>query len=366
MAAIALRGVSTEPRPGGFALHDIDLVAPDGEVCGIIGPSGSGKSTLLRVVAGLEPVAAGTVHVGAADVTELPAAQRGLAWSGQDQTLYPHLSVEGNIGFALRLRRMLRRDLDERVRAEARVAHIERLLPRMPDTLSAGERQATNLARVAARTPKAYLLDEPLARIDARERARLRSELARRFAGVDVAVLLATNDQADAFSLSDLLVVLEEGRVLQQGPPQFVYRQPVTVSVATFVGEMNLLAGVVEVGSRASYVRVGDAPVLVTDLPAPLRRRLDARPVLLGVRPERLSLGGSEAPLAAVVHRVEVLGSGRRVHATLPDGAQIVAQVRGAAGPRPGETVRFEVGVRGIHLFDPNSETALWHATDSG
>ena len=237
MPAISLRGVTSRPRGEGFAVRDIDLDVPEGVVCALIGPSGSGKTTLLRLVAGLEAVAAGRVRLGDVDVTNWSSGDRDIGWVPQEHSLYPHLDVEHNIGFALRLRRLPRSDLDQRIRAEARAAGIERLLERMPGTLSAGEQQAAAVARATARLPRAYLLDEPLSGIDAQERTRLRAELGRVFHTLEAPVLFATNDQTEALALGDQLAVLRDGRLVQCGPALEVHGRPDTVFVATFVGD---------------------------------------------------------------------------------------------------------------------------------
>jgi ABC-type sugar transport system ATPase subunit len=367
MAAVSLRGVSSHPRGEGFAVREIDLDVPDGVVCALVGPSGSGKSTLLRLIAGLEPVAAGRVRFGDVDVTARPAGDRDIGWVPQEHPLYPHLDVEHNIGFALRLRRPRGEDLTERIRAEARAAGVEALLRRMPDTLSAGEQQAAAVARATAPLPAAYLLDEPLSGIDAQERARLRAELARLFHTIEAPVLLATNDQTEALALGDGLAVLYDGRLVQHGSPIEVHGRPDTVFVATFLGDpgMNVLSGTLEAGSTQTFVRVGDAGVPLQDVPQRLRRRLDGCPVLFGVRPEHLRLGGEDAPLAAQVTRVDLVGPHRTAHVRLAaTDAAMAVRVTEAGRLATGERVRLAVNPDRAHLFDPVTERALWHAAE--
>jgi multiple sugar transport system ATP-binding protein len=366
MAAIRLRGLSGAARDDGFAVRGVDLDVAEGAVCAVIGPSGAGKTSLLRLVVGLDPVVAGSVWIGEDEVTSWPPQERNLGWFAQENPLYPHLDVGENIGFALRLRRLLRGDVAQRVQAEARAAGIGRLLRRMPSSLSAGERQAAGLARATVRVPTAYVLDEPLARIDAHERARLRVELARLFRGFETPVLLATNDQIEALALGDRLAVLRDGRLVQEGATQDVHGRPATVFVARFVGDsgMNILPGTLEAGARSTFVRVGDEAVQLIGLAPRLRARLDGRPVLLGVRPEHVRLGGAGAPLAAVVERVDLLGAARVLHTRLPAGQQVDVRVVEPARLERGERVRVHPGPAHLHLFDAQTEQALWHAAD--
>ena len=398
MTGIALEQLSSQPRADGFAVTGVDLQVAEGTVCVLIGPSGSGKTTLLRLVAGVEAVASGTVRIGEDDVTAWSPGERDLAWFDNEHPLYPHLDVEHNIGFALRLRRRLRRtDLDERVRAEARAAGIHPLLPRMPSTLSAGEQQAAGLARTTARLPRAYLLDEPLARIDTQQRARLRAELRMFLESLQVPALLATNDQHDALTLADQLAVLRDGRLVQSGPSRELLERPAEAFVAAFLhpAHMNILAGRVELGRRSTWVRIGDAAAVPLEgVPQSLRSTLDERPVHLGLGADDLHVvEETDQPGAfrVVVERVEPLG-----HATLVRGRVMGArQMRGRSGGHAaargreqaaarrgqcsvaivvqvdpalhvdrGATLTVAADGRYAHLFDPITGRALWHAVD--
>lgn len=362
MAAIVLRGVTGETRADGFAVRDVDLDVPDGTVCALLGASGSGKSSLLRLVAGLDPVVRGTVALGGVDVTSARPGARDLGWVAQGGALYPHLDVRENLGFALRLRRLLRPEIDQRVRAEARAAGIEHLLGRRPRRLSAGERQVAGTAKAAAKLPQAYLLDEPLSDVDAHRRRRVRAELARVFTGLGVPALLATNDQTDALSLGTRLAVLVAGRLVQEGPTRQVYDRPATTAVAAAVGEpaMNLLEGTLEAGGRTTSVRLGDGALTAPGVPEPLRRGLDGRPVVLGVRPEHLHLGGADAPLPARVELVEDLGGVRLARLRTGTTALLVRLTRSA--PARGEAVRVGADPAQVHLFDAITGEARWHA----
>ena len=365
MAAIRLAGVSSAPREDGFAIRGVDLEVADASICALVGPSGSGKTTLLRLVAGLDPVAAGRVYLADDDITDWPPGKRNVAWLSQEHPLYPHLDVEHNIGFALRLKRMLREDITERVHAEARVTGVERLLHRRPSTLSAGEQQAAGLARATARMPGVYLFDEPLARIDPQERTRLRAELAQYLGALAATSIVGTNDQTEAFALGDQIAVLRNGALAQAGPPAELFARPADAFVAAFLGSpgMNVAPGRFEAGTRSAWVRFDGDAVELHGCPPHLRRALDGRAVLVGVRPEHVRLAPAGTGLPAQVERVEVLGHATVVYARLRHGTRLTARCRPGQRARRGEAVGLRVDSSRLHLFDPLTERALWQTT---
>lgn len=368
MAEIEVRGLTSRPHAGRSAVRDVSLGLADGEVLALLGPSGSGKTTLLRLVAGLEQVAQGEVVIGGQVVNDLPAHERDLALVTEQHALLEHLDVERNIGFSLKLRRLSAPEIFKRVRSEARVFGLSRLLRRRPRTLSAGQQQAAAVARATVRVPSAYLLDEPLSRIDARERERLRAEVARYVRGLGVTALLATNDQSDALAVADRVAVLRDGCLEQVGAPQRLYGEPADVFVASFLGDpgMNVLRGVLEAGATTTLVRLGSRSLPLTGVAEPARRRYDGAPVLLGVRPEDLALAdpGRDDALPGVVERVEHLGHETRVALRLdaPGEPGAVVRVRPPATvPATGERVGMAARGPGQHLFDPATEQAVWH-----
>lgn len=367
MAEVELRGVAGGARPGWPGIADLSLDVPDGQVLAVLGPSGSGKTTLLRLVAGLEPLQAGEILLGGEPVGDVPAHRRDLAMLTEEHPLLGHLNVERNIGFPLHLRRLARSEVARRARAQGRALGLGRLLRRRPATLSAGERQLASLARATVRLPAAYLLDEPLTRIDARERDRLRAELARQVRGLGVTTLLATNDQRDALTLADRIAVLRDGRLQQLGTAEQLYRQPVNVFVATFVGDpgMSVLAGQLECGTHTTFVRFAAGSVPLVGVPAATRRRYDGAPILLGARPEDLALASSGEPeaLPAVIERVENLGAEARVAvrvAGLSGEQRAIVRLRpGARLPAAGARAGLTLRAARHRLFDPTSGEAL-------
>jgi ABC-type sugar transport system ATPase subunit len=256
------------------ALDGVDLEAKPGELLVIVGPSGSGKSTLLRAIAGLEPLDAGRVVIDDRDVTDVPAGRRDVAMVFQEAALFPHLGVAANIGIGERARGSRRRDVETRVREVARVLDIEHLLTRMPNELSGGERQRVALARAMVRSPRACLLDEPLASVDAELRLRMRGEIRAVQRTLGVPVVHVTHDQVEAMAMGDRVAVMAAGRVLQCDTPAELYARPATTAVARGFGPlpMNLLpaAGGTVVGVRAERVRVrpGDGGTVTSVEPA--------------------------------------------------------------------------------------------------
>jgi ABC-type sugar transport system ATPase subunit len=363
---IELRGVTGAPRGGRPIVADLSLAATSGEVLALLGPSGSGKTTVLRIVAGLEDVTGGDVLVGGARVNDQPTHSRDLAMVTEEQTMLAYLDVEGNIGFGLRVRGVKGAEVDERVRTEARAYGLAGLLRRRPRSLSAGQRQAASVARATVRLPRAFLLDEPFSRIDARERLRLRNELGRYVRALGVTTLLATNDQGEALAVADRIAVLRGGRLEQVDTPERLYHRPANAFVAAFVGDpgMNILRVLLEAGSRTTRMRAGGHTVTLPALPERLRQAYDGSPVLLGVRPEHLRVTepGTPGTLPAVVERAEYLGATTRLRVRLDETDAVLTVVRASAEgvAATGQRIAVQPRPAGAHLFDPASEEAVW------
>jgi ABC-type sugar transport system ATPase subunit len=365
MAEVVLSGVRTAPHEGRRALDGVDLAVGDGELLALLGGSGSGKTTLLRAIAGLVPVESGTVVIGGVDVTGVPTRERDLAMVVQDDALLPHLTTGGNIGFGLRLRRLARGEVARRVADEARVVRLGELLDRRPNTLSGGERQLTGIARATVRAPAVSLLDEPFARLDPRERARVRAELAAVVRRRGTTAILVTNDPIEAMVVGDRVAVLEDGRIAQVGTPAELYARPASTAVAARVGDppMALLPGVLAPGARACWVRLGAQAVAVPRPPAALLAELEGADVVVGIRPEHAVAaaphepgdGSGGAALTAEVRHVEVLGPHALLHVAIAGvGAPLVCRAPTALGSavRPGDAVSVRVSADGPVLFE--------------
>jgi multiple sugar transport system ATP-binding protein len=353
VSTIELVGVSLV-RDGHVLLDAIDLSVAAGERLVVLGPSGAGKSSLLRVVAGLEAPTAGAVHLGGVDVTGHPPGTRDISMVNQEASLQPHLDVARNVGFPLSIHHVPTAEIEERVQAEARVFSLHRLLRRRPNTLSAGQRHDVALARSLVRRGSILLLDEPLARVDARRKDELLRQLLAVQQGYGVTLLAATNDQRVAMSLADRIALLDAGRLVQVGAPTEVFERPANAFVAAFLGSpgMNLLPG--RVRAAVSGVRIDAGPLRVRSF-APEVTDLAGREVLVGVRPTDLRpypAGDATVVIEEVVVRTAFLGADVEVGLEVGDGRELTAVLR---GPRPtlGALLRLTVDPHRIHLFDP-------------
>ena len=360
MSRIELVGVSK--RFGDVqALDQVDLDVPDGSFFVLLGPSGAGKTTTLRVIAGLERPDSGEVRFDGTPAARATPAERDVAMVFQNYALYPKHTVFENIASPLRARRYPAERIKEEVERTAELLHITRLLGRRPSQLSGGEQQRVALARALVRTPRAYLMDEPLTNLDLKLRVEMRTELTRLHRHFQRTFLYVTNDQVEAMSMADRIAVLDRGRVQQVGTPEEVYNRPVNRFVATFIGSprMNLLPCAREDGQLR-----GEGG---WSIPAPEWARAEpGRKLLMGVRPEDLSVDGAAAgggqegwpELAGRVYAVEPLGDRSLVDVEV--GAAVVkVKARPTASFKVGEPVRLGVNLGRVHLFDAETERAL-------
>jgi multiple sugar transport system ATP-binding protein len=393
MAAITLEKVS-KVYPNGFeAVHQLSLDVADGEFMVLVGPSGSGKTTALRMVAGLEEITEGRVLIGGRVMNDVPEKDRDIAMVFQNYALYPSMTVAGNIGFALRLRRVPKDEIKKKVREAVDLLGLTEWIDRKPGQLSGGQRQRVAMGRALVREPSAFLMDEPLSNLDAKLRVQMRAEVARIQRHLGVATLYVTHDQVEAMTMGDRVAVLDGGRLQQVDAPQELYDNPKNLFVAGFMGSpaMNLFK--VTVGDGASTLLVGSQRI---ELPAgvhaerPGLRAYAGKSVVIGIRPEDLPLfkneddpaeSGSSA-LEGEVRVVEALGSELLVHFTsdaepievkgtrgegaegLSEGAltrvgQGVARVETRSRIAPGSRVRFGVDPARLQFFDPATSEAI-------
>jgi multiple sugar transport system ATP-binding protein len=281
MAGIALEGVSKVFGSHVVAVNDVSLEIADGEFIVLVGPSGCGKSTILRLLAGLEDVTAGEIVIGDRNVTDLPAKERDVAMVFQNYALYPHMSVERNIGFGLRLRRQPKREVARRVREVARTLGLEELLDRKPDELSGGQRQRVAMGRAIVREPAVFLMDEPLSNLDAKLRVQMRGELARLHKHLRTTTVFVTHDQVEAMTLGQRVAVLRDGVLQQVDNPQVLFHRPANLFVAAFIGSppMNLVEATIRNGS----VSFGGFTLPLPELAA--MRDYEGKTIVLGIRP---------------------------------------------------------------------------------
>jgi iron(III) transport system ATP-binding protein len=299
---VHLRVTGATKRFGGFtALDDVSLEVEGGKLVCFLGPSGCGKTTLLRVIAGLEAQDAGSVEIGGRDVSRLPPAQRDFGIVFQSYALFPNLTVAQNVGYGLVNRRKRRREISARVAELLQLVGMPEQGAKYPAQLSGGQQQRVALARALASSPSLLLLDEPLSALDARVRLHLRDEIKTLQRRLGVTTVMVTHDQEEAMAMADRIVVMNRGRVEQVGSAAEIYARPASAFVADFVGEMNMLQGVV---SAAGRVQVG---ALALECPA-LGARAQGERVRLGLRPEEVRIRGVDAAAAnAVAVEVELL-----------------------------------------------------------
>jgi multiple sugar transport system ATP-binding protein len=330
------------------ALRGLDLEVTDGEFLVLVGPSGCGKSTALRTAAGLEEVTDGSIHIGDRDVTHVRPAERNVSMVFQSYALFPHLSVEENIGFGLRARGDRPNQARPKVLAAAELVGCEKLLERKPFQLSGGERQRVALARALVREPDVYLLDEPLSNLDAQLRVNTRAELKRLHQRVGTTMIYVTHDQVEALTLGDRVAVLDEGVLQQLGPPDDVYRQPANRFVARFIGSpaMNIFPAERVEGS----LRAG--PFLFEARPN-LPERVE-----VGVRPEHIEVDEGDDGAPAEVQVVEMAGNETYLHLQAGD-SPIVARVGAALRPSVGSTVHVRANAAHAYLFDAETGESL-------
>jgi len=331
-------------------VHGIDLDVADGEFVVIVGPSGCGKSTLLRMVAGLEAITAGEIAIGGRVVNALEPKDRDIAMVFQNYALYPHMSVRDNMAYGLKIRRMPKTEIDERVRRAADILELGALLGRKPRELSGGQRQRVAMGRAIVREPAVFLFDEPLSNLDAKLRVQMRFEIQKLHRRLKTTSLYVTHDQVEAMTLGERLVVMNAGRAEQIGTPIDVYENPATQFVAGFIGSpsMNFCAatgagdGTIELagGGRTRSTNGG------------VER---GRPVTVGVRPEHLVASGErDALFAGTVELIEQLGADTLLH-VVRDGTTVIARYPHGAHPAVGSTLHLAAEPDHIYLFDAGS-----------
>jgi len=355
MAAVEIRGV--KKRFGGTeVLHGVDVEIADGEFVVLVGPSGCGKSTLLRMIAGLEEISAGEIAIGGRVVNDVAPKERDIAMVFQNYALYPHMTVFDNMAFSLRLAKVSRAEIRQRVDKAAHILGLEDLLERYPRQLSGGQRQRVAMGRAIVRDPQVFLFDEPLSNLDAKLRVAMRSEIRELHQRLGTTSVYVTHDQIEAMTMADRIVVMHDGRVEQIGGPLELYDTPRNLFVAGFIGSpaMNLLPGV--------HRRDGGVPVVELEgggrVPAPPSAAPDGARVLLGVRPEHLAPTSDGAGLGGEVVVVEPTGADTQV-LVRAGGAEVVAVFRERLALTPGQRLALRPDAPKCHLFDPATGARL-------
>ena len=333
-------------------IHGIDLEIKDGEFCVFVGPSGCGKSTLLRMVAGLEDTTGGAISIGARDVTREDPARRGVAMVFQTYALYPHMTVQENMGFGLRMNGYPKAEIAQKVAEASRILKLDDYLKRKPAALSGGQRQRVSIGRAIVRGPEVFLFDEPLSNLDAELRVEMRVEIARLHKEIGATMIYVTHYQVEAMTLADKIVVLRGGVIEQVGAPMDLYRDPDNKFVAGFIGSpaMNFLSAVVKNG-------LVNVPGLETSVDLPVTLPAEGTAVEIGLRPEHLTLDPT-----GTTHRIEMtesLGGVSYAYLKGTSGEKIVVEERGEIRSTEGDTVGLILDAASARLFDAASETRI-------
>ncbi len=356
MAAVRLKGVRKVFDNGHVGVDDATFDIADGELLVLVGPSGCGKSTLLRLIAGLEEVTSGTIHIGERDVTYLEPRDRDIAMVFQSYALYPHMTVRENLGFGLKLRGHSEAEVEKRVKEAAERLELESLLDRLPKQLSGGQRQRVALGRALVRHPQVFLLDEPLSNLDAKLRSAMRTEIARLHRSLGTTMVYVTHDQVEAMTLGQRIVVLDRGIVQQIDTPMSIYERPVNLFVAGFLGNpsMNFFRGTLHGAGGNTAVLKGEG----VELPVPAGLPTD-RPIVVGIRPEDLRrVDGASPPsnlrLPVLVDLIETIGNEAFIHASA-GGWRIIARSSPYHLPPLGSTITLQVVPDRLHFFDGDS-----------
>ena len=329
------------------ALESLDLAIDDGEFLVLLGPSGCGKSTTMRMVAGLEEPTQGDILIGGERVNDKPARDRDLAMVFQNYALYPHMTVGENIGYPLKIAGLSKSDRQERVRAAAAKVEMEQLLTRRPAELSGGQRQRVALARAIVRTPRLFLMDEPLSNLDAKLRTVMRAELKHLQKELATTTIYVTHDQVEAMTLADRIVILNDACIQQVGTPAEIYARPANTFVAGFIGSppMNLIRGTLKDGT---FTHSGGA----------LQLNGPDGEMYLGIRPEDVTVAGGSGDLQGTVYSSELLGDSTLLNVHVGE-ALVAAKVGPDDGRVMDSDITLAINHGKLHLFDAHSGERL-------
>jgi lactose/L-arabinose transport system ATP-binding protein len=329
-------------------IQDLNLTIDDGAFTVFVGPSGCGKSTLLRMIAGLEPITKGELKIDGKRMNDADPIERGVAMVFQNYALYPHMTVEQNIGFSLRMAGLGKGEIAERVATAARTLQIEPLLKRKPAQLSGGQRQRVAIGRAIVRNPEVFLFDEPLSNLDAELRVSMRVEIAKLHHQLGSTMVYVTHDQTEAMTLADKIVVMRAGKVEQAGTPEQLYEDPNNLFVAGFIGSprMNFLPATLTGDGLALK---GGPSLTIPGLPP-------KGDILVGMRPEHFQIDAGELTLPLTVDVVENLGGTRFLYGSVSSGETIVVEARDRTGIKAGDVVMVGLDAGRALFFQTSGE----------
>ena len=374
MAGLTLKGIYKKYPGGVVAVSDVNLEIRDKEFIVLVGPSGCGKSTTLRMIAGLEEISEGELYIGDRLVNDIAPKDRDIAMVFQNYALYPHMTVFDNMAFGLKLRKVPKDEIERKVNEAAKILDLSHLLDRKPKAMSGGQRQRVALGRAIVRSPKVFLLDEPLSNLDAKLRAQMRTEIAKIHKKLGTTFIYVTHDQTEAMTMGDRIVCMKDGFVQQIDTPQNLYENPVNKFVAGFLGspQMNFIDAelkeeygqyIVEFG--ATNGRGNRYQIIVPE--SKVNEDLGAyvgKEIILGVRPESIHdeemylSNASTGVIDANVEITEMMGAETYLY-LLCEGIPLTARVSPRSTARPGDDIKVAIDPNRIHIFDKETEKAI-------
>ena len=375
MASRSLKHIYKKYPGGVTAVSDFCLDIKDKEFLILVGPSGCGKSTTLRMIAGLEEISEGELHIGDRLVNDVAPKDRDIAMVFQNYALYPHMSVFDNMAFGLKLRKTPKEEIKRRVEEAAKILDIHHLLERKPKALSGGQKQRVALGRAIVRNPKVFLLDEPLSNLDAKLRATMRTELTKLHQRVETTFVYVTHDQVEAMTMATRIVVMKDGLIQQVDTPQHLYDFPVNMFVAGFIGtpQMNFIKALLEKKGEDLFFNFGQNSLKLPKEKAenPALKEYVGKEVILGVRPEclhdeeRYLEAMPDSVITANVEVTELMGAEIYLYLVtsgLEDEDQnLIARVSPRSEVRAGDTVKIAVELQRVHVFDKDTERCIVH-----
>ncbi|MCM8709517.1 sn-glycerol-3-phosphate ABC transporter ATP-binding protein UgpC [Clostridium sp. SYSU_GA19001] len=368
MASLSLKHIYKIYQGNVTAVKDFSLDIDDKEFIVFVGPSGCGKSTTLRMIAGLEEISKGELHIGDKLVNDVAPKDRDIAMVFQNYALYPHMSVYDNMAFGLKLRKVPKAEIDKKVKEAAKILDIEHLLDRKPKALSGGQRQRVALGRAIVREPKVFLMDEPLSNLDAKLRVQMRTEISKLHKKLQTTFIYVTHDQTEAMTMGTRIVVMKDGVIQQVDTPQHIYDHPANIFVAGFIGspQMNFIdAKVEEVNGQIVLVFGEDRVTLPAEKGAVVKKEgYVGKEVIMGIRPENIDDNEefiAKHPNSVVTAAVEVTElMGAETYIYLSKGkSNITARVNGSSKAKAGDKLKIALDETRIHVFDKETEKTV-------
>jgi multiple sugar transport system ATP-binding protein len=366
LASVTLKNVMKQFKSV-IAVDDLSIEIQDREFAVLVGPSGCGKTTALRMIAGLESVSSGEIHIGDRLVNDVEPKDRDIAMVFQNYALYPHMNVRENLGFGLKMRKFPKEEIDQRVQEAADILGIHELLDRRPKQLSGGQRQRVAVGRAIVRKPKVFLFDEPLSNLDAKLRVAMRAEISKLHRRLGATIIYVTHDQVEAMTMASRIFIMNKGSLQQSGEPLEVYKHPANQFVAGFIGSpaMNFIEATIDHEQDRYFIDAGAFKVKLPEAFHPRVENYAGRPVIFGVRPEDMEAqaagagAGNGNTLTARADVVETLGAETFVYLTCGPHS-IVARMESPERPLAvGQTLQVELKMAKTHLFDRETSRTI-------